>query len=1263
MGQVYKESPQPQPQTVAANECDTNADTTCLGKNFVVLHYTTRTADVFPYDKAYQPIENVPIVTGATAFDDEITGQTYILIINEALYYGSKLDHSLINPNQFRAYGIPFWDNPYDKDRKLCIEATSELTIPLVTRGTKIFFRSRVPTARELATCEHIPLTATREWNPSEVTMSQLATQQTPPMFRQNESRIGSQWSYLDATNDHAILNEIDPTLVQLRERIISTMNIDENTVDVPTRRTFVSHDRHTRVTADTLAERFLSGPGQAAATLKATLQRGLRSAILPISRRYRADGMYSVKRLMGKFSAHTLWGTVRSLKGNVATQLYSHKCGFVAAYHLTKANNENIGDSLANFVHDYGAPETLTFDGAAVQVGSKTRFMDVIRRAGIRHHVSGPRRPNQNPTEAAIREVKKRWYRLLHKDNIPKQLWDYGISWVCETANVTVSSSRYADGRTPMEIITGITPDITEYLDFSFYDWVTYKTGGGVHPPELGRWLGVLHRVGALMSYWILPVSGIVISCDTVQRLTNEEKSTDAWKDRMRDFMTRLTTKFEANSAVIPRHQIQAPTKRVIDFDLEDQNFVDEYQRVIDNNLITHDDEQHVDDYGIMDPYLGIEIGLPRGDDDTLISACVKRRAVDVNGQPVGRRHDNPMFDTREYEVEFVSGEREVLAANTIAECLLSQVDEEGHRQMFMDEITNHWKTNEAIDKTEGTYTTLHGTERKKRTTRGWQLYVKWKDGSGDWVELKDLKDSYPVQLADYAVQMKLEDEPAFAWWVPYVLRKRKRIIGKLKSKYWQRTHKYGVEVPKSVQEAKRIDEKNGNTLWMDAIRLEMRNVRIAFEEFDGDVSKLVGYQQITGHLVFDVKLGKNFRRKARYCADGHKTEPPAAVTYSTVVSRDLVRIILTLAALNNFKVLGADVQNAFLTAPNLEKVWLEAGPEFGDEVGKKFIVVRALYGLKSASASFQAHMAKKLDELGFKSSVADPNVWLRAAVKPDGETYYEYTLMYVDDILVISLDPMSIMKELQKSVKFKNDKIETPSNYLGAKLQLKNINDIWCWSITSVDYVKAAVQNVEETIKKKRWRMPGKASTPMVNSYVPELDASPELDAEDVQFFQELIGMLRWATEIGRVDVLLETSLLSQYQAAPREGHLEQALHIFSYLKTKPKLSLYFDPSLPRIDYGMFKTMRNDFMEHYRDAEETMPYRMPMPRGRPITLTAFVDASHAANKKTRRSHTGYMVFLNRAPIMWYASNCGCSGSHLRKVVLLTSFVIMKVL
>ena len=122
------------------------------------------------------------------------------------------------------------------------------------------------------------------------------------------------------------------------------------------------------------------------------------------------------------------------------------------------------------------------------------------------------------------------------------------------------------------------------------------------------------------------------------------------------------------------------------------------------------------------------------------------------------------------------------------------------------------------------------------------------------------------------------------------------------------------------------------------------------------------------------------------------------------------------------------------------MEKHWLRAGPEFGPEQGKVFIVVRALYGLKSASAVFRAFMARKLDEIWFQSSPADPDVWLRPAVKFNCEEYYEWVLMYVNDILEISMDPTAILKSMEgDTVKYKNGKIEPPEIYLGAKLQEK--------------------------------------------------------------------------------------------------------------------------------------------------------------------------------------------------------------------------------
>jgi hypothetical protein len=127
------------------------------------------------------------------------------------------------------------------------------------------------------------------------------------------------------------------------------------------------------------------------------------------------------------------------------------------------------------------------------------------------------------------------------------------------------------------------------------------------------------------------------------------------------------------------------------------------------------------------------------------------------------------------------------------------------------MKEIVDHRSDGSAVPVDDAYYVDPNGRKTRRMTTKGWKLLVKWKDGSTDWLPLKDLKESYPVQVAEYAVVNKIAEQPAFAWWVPYVLRKRERIIQKVKSWYWKRTPKYGVELPKSVKQALAIDRNTG--------------------------------------------------------------------------------------------------------------------------------------------------------------------------------------------------------------------------------------------------------------------------------------------------------------------------------------------------------------------------------------------------------------------------------------------------------------------
>ena len=137
--------------------------------------------------------------------------------------------------------------------------------------------------------------------------------------------------------------------------------------------------------------------------------------------------------------------------------------------------------------------------------------------------------------------------------------------------------------------------------------------------------------------------------------------------------------------------------------------------------------------------------------------------------------------------------------------------------------------------------------------------------------------------------------------------------------------------------------------------------------------------------------------------------------------------------------------------------------------------------------------------------------------------------------------------MDEIRSSLKFKNNKTEKPEFYLGANLKKKILNGKSVWTMSSANYLKAAVKNVEALLKKRSERLPTRAMTPMVMmNYWPKTDESHELDAEGVTHFQELISILRWACEIRRVDILTKISMLSSYQASPQIGHLHQ-VYIF--------------------------------------------------------------------------------------------------------------------
>ena len=189
--------------------------------------------------------------------------------------------------------------------------------------------------------------------------------------------------------------------------------------------------------------------------------------------------------------------------------------------------------------------------------------------------------------------------------------------------------------------------------------------------------------------------------------------------------------------------------------------------------------------------------------------------------------------------------------------------------------------------------------------------------------------------------------------------------------------------------------------------------------------------------------------------------------------------------------------------------------------------------------------------------------------------------------------------------------------------------------WAFGSAQYVQAAVQNVEDYLAKRNEVLPARVKTPLSNGYRPEVDTSEELGAHDASYYQSLIGVLRWMVELGRVDICVEVSMMSSHLALPRRGHLKELFHLFGYLKKHHNAEMPFDPTPPNIDMQKFQPQ--DWSKSiYGELEEELPPNMPKPLGMEMVMTIYVDSDHAGEVLTRRSRTGFVVFLNKAPIYW---------------------------
>ena len=191
-------------------------------------------------------------------------------------------------------------------------------------------------------------------------------------------------------------------------------------------------------------------------------------------------------------------------------------------------------------------------------------------------------------------------------------------------------------------------------------------------------------------------------------------------------------------------------------------------------------------DDNG-YDSLLSVELLRSKKSADSFIRGTVVKRAKNNLEQPIGTFHADANVDTRRYIVKMLDVMEQELQHNLIATNMFTQANSEGRQFLLLDEILDYRKLESTVEKKDGIHLGHNGNFHKVKTTKGYKFFVRWKDGSTDWIPLKDMYSSNPLETAKFAVAYQTKDELAFAWWIDNILKTRNHIINKIKSRYWK--------------------------------------------------------------------------------------------------------------------------------------------------------------------------------------------------------------------------------------------------------------------------------------------------------------------------------------------------------------------------------------------------------------------------------------------------------------------------------------------
>jgi len=379
------------------------------------------------------------------------------------------------------------------------------------------------------------------------------------------------------------------------------------------------------------------------------------------------------------------------SLRGNTCAQIFTDGNGAVFAYPMR--SKAEAGIQLFNLIQQVGIPNEMHRNGAPEMSGD-SYFNMVCREYRIRSTFTEPHSPWQNKCENTIGVLSKKVKARRARRRIPKCVWDFHIVWEAQIYSRTVHRNH----NTSLEALTGDTVDISEWIEFEFYDLVLYWDDRDNETRQsIGRWLGPSHHIGSALCYYILTEKATVLSRTTVQHITEEEFNTSEMQERVRMYHEILNSIIDATSEYINEDDDNDLVKNDVilppGYEEEDNYFGPPEVPDIDEMINAENAKTESDSY---DKYVGADVILPNSADQKLMARVRKKISSDDRNEP---NYYNPLRDHSTYEIVFSDGTTDEVEAKIIAESMVSECDPEGRQYKLLKEISDHRKNNTALN------------------------------------------------------------------------------------------------------------------------------------------------------------------------------------------------------------------------------------------------------------------------------------------------------------------------------------------------------------------------------------------------------------------------------------------------------------------------------------------------------------------------------------------------------------------------------------